>query len=235
VQAYNGTAPYNLFGGQSWGPNVGSSDGYATSEIVIDRQTNSIDFQIHTAFASPDTRFNHAPYNVTVAYADIFINPVFSAAPPSSYSYAISLGDQSANGGLPAGLYLVGSAKTSEDIWGTRTSFVYGGQYAPDGETALAQAAPTVLTGGTLLSDWTVTVAPYSNGILDVSLTTTNAPDLAALFDNFDLLWGTGDCDNAPIFVSVDAPVGEPPGLALLASGLLGLGLLWARRSKRAG
>jgi hypothetical protein len=232
VQAYNGNSPDNFFGGQSWGANVGDSDGFDTTGIVINRQTNSIDFQIQTAFDGPDTSYANAPYNVTISYADIFLNPIDSATPPTTYQYAISLGDQTANGGLAVGFYQVTSDKTSEQIWSSRTQFIYGGKYAPDGDTAAAQYAPTVVTGGTLLTDWTVTILPYSDGVLDVSLSTTDAAQFAALFDNFDLFWGTGDCSNAPLFVAVDAAaVPEPPALAMLAAGLVACGFYRRKRA----
>lgn len=231
VQAYNGNHPYDFFGGQSWGNSVGAENGFDTTGIVIDRQSNSITFEIATAFDGLDTDYAHAPYNVTIAYADIFLNPIDSAAPPAQYQYAISLGDQTANGGLAAGFYQVTSDKTSQQIWSSRSQFIYGGRYAPGGNAALAQAAPTVLTGGVLLSDWTVTVLPYDDGVLDVSLSTSDAATFDALFDNFDLFWGTGDCANAPLFVSVDAaPVPEPPALATMLAGLLALGCYGFRR-----
>ena len=229
VQAFNGTSPYGFFGGASWGASIGVN--YVTSELVVDRSATSIDFQFHTEFNGPDTSFTQA-YGVTVYDADIFINPGNATAPPGSYGYAIALGDQIPNGGVTAGFYSVESDKTSQQIWGSRTSFVYGGEYAPQNDHNDAQLSPTVLTSGTFLPGWTTTVAPWQNGILDVSLTAPDATQFSAIFDDFDLFWGTGDCSNAPIFAAVGAPVPEPASIAVFGAALAGLGLM--RRRNRA-
>ena len=227
VQSFNGTSQYGFFGGGSWGADIGVN--YVTSELVVDRSASSIDFQFHTEFNGPDTSFTQA-YGVTVYDADIFINPGNTTTPPGSYGYAIALGAQVQNGGLPTGFYSVGSDKTSQQIWGSRTSFVYGGRYAPQNDQSDAQVSPTVLTGGTLLAGWTTTVTPWQNGVLDVSLTASDAAQFSAVFDSFDLFWGTGDCSNAPIFAPVSSPVPEPASLAIFGIALAGFGLVRRRK-----
>jgi hypothetical protein len=240
AESYNGTSAYPFFSGSNWGASVGAPTYETTQLIVSTPAANTIDFQFTTGFNGNDTTYDTPAYgNVVVRYADIFLNPVLSAAPPSSYGYAIVLGDETANGGLSKpGLYQVTSYETSQDIWGSRNQFVYGGEYAPTNATdsgpnlSEAQAAPTVVTGGILLSDWTVSDS-YANGILDVELSTSDTALFDQLTSNYDLFWGTGDCDNAPFFAAVDAPVPEPGSLLLLATALGGLSLV--RLRQRAG
>jgi len=234
AEAYNGASAYPFFAGSNWGSSVGAPT-YQTTQLVVSTPApNTMEFQLTTGFNGTDTSYDTPGYgNLTVRYADIFLNPVLSTAPPASYAYAIVLGDETGNGGLAqAGLYEVSSYKTSQDIWGSRTQFIYGGRYAPANATdtganlSEVNAAPTVVTAGTLLSDWTVT-ANYASGILDVVISTTNTDQFNQLTSNFDLFWGTGDCDNAPIFAAVDAPVPEPTSLLVLMTALCGLSLVW--------
>lgn len=222
VEAYNGANPTGWFGGSDWGQSIGAPT-YLTPQLTITETGNTINFAFKTGLDSPDTTYTNSN-GVTVYYADIFIGQS-SKSPPASYQYAIALGANGPDGGLAAGLYQVSSFKTSQQIWSSRTSFIYGGQYAPAGDLSAAEASPTVLTGGTRLAGWTVEDS-YSGGVLDVAVTAPNVAALDQLFDNFDLFWGTGDCSNAPLF----AQVPEPASLLLLATEMLAF-FPWLRRS----
>jgi len=252
VEAYSGNSPDNFFTptsyGSQWGPNISNpGDPYSTTGATITWTGNTITFQFDTTFPANstqpgvDTTYTKQP----VYAADIFIKSTGGSAVPqyNQFDYAIALGfTQAADGGLSAGLYQVSSAKTSQDIWTSRTGFVYGGEYAPTSTCGTAgctggQLSPTVLTGGTQQSDITVGTT-FGTGTMDVSVTATDAAGLAelnAIFGNgdFDIFWGTGDCSNAPIWGDVTLTnnnVPEPGSVGLLASALLGFAVFCRRR-----
>lgn len=69
----------------------------------------------------------------------------------------------------------------------------------------------------------------------DLSVTISGDQDvLNSLFDNFDILWGTGDCSNDAIWGSVNVGTVPAPGaLSLLSFGLIGFGLARRRGALR--
>lgn len=240
--SYNSYGPNSHFegrsaGGRKWGDSIGS--GFDTETITLDRDlansTLSITFR---------TDFDGTKSNAD--YADIFIDTSTPEA-PDSFNYAISLGDQMStgglgvpasgggNGGLAAGVYEVGTTKNANDIWGN-TNYIYGGYLqfnddAPGYDPNFALEGPTVLTGGTLLGGLLVSITQtaVSGGGFDLHVMIDGSANSAlfnTIFDNFDILWGTGDCSNDAIWGMVNFgsnSVPAPGALLLLGFGMLGL------------
>jgi hypothetical protein len=258
VEAYKGTNPTAFFSGSPygsyWGSNVGGANGgiYQTTGATFTWTGNVLDIQFTTGFSGIDSRYQ-SQSGVTIYAADIFIKSGGgSALPgPTGFNYAIALGIDTPDGGLAAGLYSVSSELTSQDIWGSRTQFTYGGAFAPTSSCnasgcATSEASPTVLTGGSAVGganavSVVTSYLPGSGGALgtmDVKLTANDAAGMAALAtvfgDGFDVFWGTGDCSNAPIWGDVadfgSTSVPEPGSLAVLASALLLWTILQRRR-----
>lgn len=207
--------------GRHWGDEIAGTPRFDTTSITVDRNysTNTVDIVMRTMFNGNDT-------TAGVKYADLFISTnslAFGATP----NYAIALGSQA----MGPGVYEVGSFQTSNDIWAPRTQWVYGGYAqpkttAPDYNAAIAYASPTRLTGGTQVSDMMVTVTRtvVDPNFFDVGVRITST-DSIALFDNFAIFWGTGDCSNDAIAGIVGAPVSAPGTASLFGLGFLALTL----------
>ena len=164
---------------------------YQTTSMTLTEIGTSATINYYTAFSGTDSVNG---YNV--GYADIFFGGIGAG-------YAISLGDQTANGGVAqAGVYKVSSALSSQQIWGNRSGIIYG-QAFNNGETAY-----TVVTAGTLLESVIVTDMLMANGQYDLSITFGNLPfDLVQAMEDGSLtaFWGTGDCANGA-FMAVSEP-----------------------------
>lgn len=193
--AYNGSSTYGFFGGSDRGGVIDDpSDPFDTKQIVV-TETNTSDglnlkFDIYTQFSGTD---------LGAYYADLFLRAPSTGYSTTPFNYAITLGDQSPNGGIGTpGLYTDPTYKTSQDIWSARTNYIYGGEYVPQNVSiADPQPVPTVVTGGTLLPETvTVTRSPTTDAdgycIETVSLTLTGLEE-TGLHNGFDVLWGTGD------------------------------------------
>jgi hypothetical protein len=233
--SFHGSSATNFFGGSSVGDHIGTN--FDTEKVAIAINGDSITLKFYTQFAGSD---------LGAYYADVFLAPATTSGAPASYGMGISLGFQGSNGGAAQGFYVLGSGdfKTSQDIWAPRTGYIYGGEYIAPGDVT-ANVVPTVVTGGTSMSGWNVTVGSQASGEaaypveLDITLT---APDLAAFLAAFDMskldiLWGTGDCSNDAIFAQVDVPrdVPEPASIFLFGGMLLGLTYFMRRRYARLG
>jgi hypothetical protein len=180
-----------------------------------------VNFQYTTDFSGVFTAGG-----LTIRNADIFLGAGGPGSP--DYTYAISLGDQGANGGIAAGFYSVLSYRSSADIWSARPDTVYGGAYGlsaadtPGQPGYTAWAAPTVLTAGNLLSGVTIGETPLGHGqyLLDAQIALTDA-QAAQFAGGMDVFWGTGDCGNGSFLAQIsDLPLPEPCSLAVLSSGV---------------
>lgn len=184
---------------------------YQTTGMSVVENGASATLNYYTAFSGIDSVNG---YNV--GYADVFFGGVGAG-------YAISLGDETANGGVSqAGVYEVSSEKTSQQIWGARSGITYG-QGFNGGQTAY-----TVVTGGSLLEGVTITDTLMKNGEYDLAITFGNLPfDVVQAFESGGLtaFWGTGDCANGA-FVEVS----EPASYAALLLGVMMIGFIsWKR------
>lgn len=235
--AYSGNSPTTYsapgFAGPTTGDYIGAS--FNTTKLEFTLGAGSVRFKYYTGFDGNES---------TARYADIFFalnsNPTH---PPAAWTYGISLGTAADNfqGAAAKGLYALGGAsdyKTSRDIWGPKSGYIYGGGYiAPDGTQNLS---PTQVTGGNLMAGWTVGASSYSDGsggyIVDVILNAPSTLAFASVFNQswLDIFWGTADCSNDAIFAAVDPPVRvpEPVSLALFGTSVLGLGAFARRRRK---
>lgn len=225
-------------GGRRWGDSIGT--GFDTETITMD-----LDFNASTLSMTFRTDFDGTKDGAD--YADIFIDTATPEA-PDSFNFAISLGDQMStggigdplsggnNGGVAAGVYEVGTFKTSNEIWSS-TNYIYGGylqfnDVAPGYDPNFAAEVATVLTSGDLVSGILVSVTQMAvtGGGFDLHVMvdgSANSTQFNTIFDSFDILWGTGDCSNDAIWGmaqfshTVEVPV---PGAAwLMLVGLMGL------------
>ncbi len=219
------------------GSDVGSApvgSNFATSQLALTTTlltsgNYAIDLQYSTLFAGAESVGSASVY-----YPDIFLRSSAAGYSNAPFDYAISLGDEGANGGMSAGLYSVSSYLTSQQVWSSRPGYIYTGQYtnsatAQPGQTGYAgYNAPVVATTGTQLASAAINTTQQADSsyLLDVQLTLT--PAQAAIFANgFDIFWGTGDCANGSFLASVAAMAGagtpaslvpEPATLLLLAA-----------------
>lgn len=231
--SYRYTSPYNWFPGpSSIGDVIEGGPEFDTKEVEVTVSDLSIAFKFLTQFDGDD---------LGAHYADIFI--ASDPLQPDSYDLGLSLGFQQTHGGVAAGLYAIapGDYQTSIDRWKT-TGYIYGGKYISPNDSA-PHDAPTIITGGTLLSGWTVSAVQSASGdpsfplYLEITLSAMNKSTFFNAFahEGFSALWGTGDCNNDSVYMPAlhtpphtqDTP--EPASLALFTGGLFGFGAVRRR------
>jgi hypothetical protein len=220
VYGYYGANPDTQFGFGQWQQEIGPNPPFGTTQMDVQRVGADVVINITTPF-----NINVGDSNSPAQAADIAI----STNSDGVYDLGIALGQQVKS----IGLYSVSQWQTSRDLWTSQTNFVYGGQWtndqscrgSTDANCGAAKDANTQISDGSQL-DNAVTVSQGDN------LITVDVANLA--IDQFDLLWGTGDCgnDTAAGHVNLAADVPEPTSLAVFCVGLLGAGLA-ARRRRR--
>jgi hypothetical protein len=201
--------------GQTY-PFVGADFQTTAMAATVSGNTMTLDF--NTLYNGSDTADG-----VRVNYSDIF----FGSAGTPNYTFAISLGDNAALGGVGAGLYTVGSYLTSSDVFSRLSGIVYGQAYYVN---SVAYQSPTILTSGVQQAG-TVT-SRYSSQGLVVTLRDLSSQEILALTSSFSMYWGTGICGNGGFYIA-DAGAGGGPNfvpepatfgmLAMMCVGLVGL------------
>jgi hypothetical protein len=238
VDAYRGYAEYTgtvspssgryydpgIPGWTNWYDVIGSSSVFDTSGGSFD--TVSRELRINTNWAGA----TFTDGNVAVT-ADLFVTV-------NGTVYGVALGsknyDNFGNNSRLGNIYAVtltsnptgnSTYKTSQDIFGPQTGYIYGGMYDYDA----AKPIPVWATGSDTGKDATVN---WYTGYVTV--------DLSALFPTagnytIDFLWGSGTCANDTFEGGGRYDVVPlPPSALLLGSGLLGLvGLGWRRRKTK--
>jgi MYXO-CTERM domain-containing protein len=259
VMSTLGGTPYGCCGFvNGWGDAVQDANRpYNTDRVVFDRvDATHATIQIFTQFNGYESIGGGKAVHYADLFIDTGAPGTPGGL---SYGIALGFqGGADGNGGLSTpGLYQItettlsttngnSQVRTSQDVWNGRGGWIVGGAYAPQNDHAQAALAPTVLTGG-IDQNWDVSVSvvdpdgePYAPGpsaavatsglyALTVSL---SAPDLSAMqlvLNDFDLFWGTGDCDNDAVWGIITAganerlnaaPTPEPPGALFLLGGL---------------
>jgi len=228
---YGGYASSNFAnrtaGGRHWGDELFSpGHRFDTSQVTVERSVNTIVFTLRTMFNGND---------LGARYADLFFD-VGTPDDLDTFGYGIALGGQT----LPVGVYSVAGRATSNDVWGGRSGYVYGGysQFkttSPDFNAGMAAENPVRITSGTKLDAFAVVISSLAGGGGYSDLVVTVTGTSTELFRAMDLFWATGDCGNDVIWgtaVTVaDAGVPTPTALALFAAGLL-LAFAMHRRRK---
>ncbi len=216
VTMYNTTTVDGSDGNLYAPPNNFIGAPFQTTAMTVTENGTSATINYLTAFSG-----NIAVDGFNVNYADIFFGGIGAG-------YAISLGQQTANGGVShAGVYTADIGKTSQSIWGSRSGATYGLGYNG------TQPAYTVVTGGSYLEGVTITDTLLGNGQYDLSLTFKNLPfDLVKALESGALtaFWGTGDCANGAFQDNGLVIVSEPASYGALIIGVMMIGLLsWKR------
>ena len=236
--------PTNYYGNSAVGGPIGSN--FATSSLaftstLLSNGNYSIDLQYTTLFSG-----NESLNGQQIYYPDIFLRSSEAGYSNAPFNYAISLGDETKNGGLSAGFYSVSSYLTSQQVWSGRPGYVYGGQYTSSTAYQPGQAgyagynAPVVLTGGNKLLDANISTGQAGGAYTVSAQLTLTAQEAAGFGDGFDVFWGTGDCANGAFLAEFSptgnggptgSPVPEPAALALVGVGMGCIGLVRRKRT----
>ena len=197
-----------IYGGGAWKDVIGTLSTFDTFGANLSAGT----FTIFTNW-NPN---KDGDVDAAVKTADLFIDVGCNG----SYDYAIQLDTLTGTGNV----YANPAYNTSDDIFKTKISLIYGGKY----DEAAPKLVPTQVTSSatdTTDVDWTIGSGGVNNQVaIDLSGLGLSGP--------WCFVWGTATCANDGF--SDKVPV--PPSVLLLGSGLLGLGMVrWRRQGSEVG
>lgn len=199
VQEWNAGAVY---GSGAWKDVIGDANLFNTFGANLSGST----FTIFTNW-NPNKDLS---IDAAVVTADLFIN----IGCDSTLDYAIQLDTLTGTGKV----YANPTYKTSDDIFKTKTSLIYGGKYDQTSPKLVPVQATSSDTGTTSVV-WTLGSDGLNNQVaIDLSGLSLSEP--------WCFVWGTATCANDGFSDKVPLP----PSVLLMGSGLLGLGLLRFRR-----
>jgi hypothetical protein len=235
IQSWGGNSPASMpaggsatpappgFNGTQWYDIIGAVVPFETTQLTLNRGVGTSTISAATNMPFVDGAFGNPAR--TVLMADLFITL------PGGTTYAVA---STTRGGFTQGsTYLLGSALTSQDVWGSIADVRYGGRWdvcSAGTDCTNPQLAPVLINTGSLVSGTSsVTRTPPGSAtpaVVEWVLPIT-IPDGSVIF------WGTADCANDAIRLVVPTP--EPVSAGLFGLGLLALGAAARRHGRTAG